>query len=82
MTVENSELNTSDALPSSNTSLSGGSGNGNNLLLADLARGYTQPDPPAPVPSWLPQNVDDGENYIGDPLNRGGFLTRPEGWER
>lgn len=82
MTVENSELNTSGALPSSNTGLSGGSGDGNSLLLADLAQGYTKPGAPAPVPSWMPQNVDDGENYVGDPLNRGGFLTRPEGWER
>lgn len=82
MTIENSDLNNSADLPASNDGLTGGSGDGNRLLLADLAQGYTRLDPPPLVPSWLPQNVDDGENYVGTPLDRGGFLTRPEGWER
>lgn len=80
--IENSELNTSGPLKSSDAGLTGGSGDGNDPSLADLAKGYTAlPDPEA-VPHWLPQNADDGENYVGNPLDRGGFAGRPEGWER
>lgn len=41
MTIETSELNASPALPASNDSLKGGSGDGNSFVLADLQRGYT-----------------------------------------
>ena len=82
MTIENSELNTSGALRSSNAGLTGGTGDGNKLLVADLAKGFTALPDPADAPAWLPQNADDGETYIGNPLDRGGFVTRPEGWER
>jgi hypothetical protein len=82
MTIENAELNTSAALPDSDTGYSGGSGSGNDPSLTALKAGYAKlPDPDAP-PHYLPQNADDGENYVGNPLQRGGFLTRPEGWER
>lgn len=82
MTIENSTLNDSAALPASDTSYSGASGTGNSPSLATLKAGFAKlPDPEA-VPHYLPQNADDGENYVGNPLERGGFLTRPEGWER
>jgi hypothetical protein len=83
MTIENSTLNDSAPLSNSNDSLTGGSGDGNSLSLADLARGYSSVSPPPPIPHWLPQNADDGENYVGDPFGeRGGVVGRPRGSER
>ena len=82
MTIENSELNTSDALPDSDTSYTGASGTGNDPSMAALKAGFAKVDDPEVAPRYLPQNTDDSENYVGNPLERGGFLTRPEGWER
>jgi hypothetical protein len=83
MTIENSTLNDSAALPNSNASLTGGSGDGNSLSLADLAKGYSSLPAPERIPHWLPQNADDGENYVGDPFGeRGGAAGRPHGNER
>jgi hypothetical protein len=83
MTIENSELNKSGPLKSSNASLTGGSGTGNDLSLADLARGFSKEPDPETVPHWLPQNADDGENYVGDIFaERPGFAHRPRGNER
>lgn len=81
--IENSKLNTSGPLPDgTEASMSGGSGDGNSPSMAALRRGFlATPDPETP-PRWLPQNADDGENYVGDGMVDGGFLTRPEGWER
>jgi hypothetical protein len=78
MTVENSELNTSGPLPGSNAGLTGGTGDGNRLLVADLARGYTDVGGQHMVlPSfWL----QEGMSAVPD--ERSGFLTRPAGWER
>lgn len=81
MTIENSTLNDGAALPSSDTSYSGASGDGCPDQVT-LKRGFAKlPDPEA-VPHYLPQNSDNGDTYVGDPMERGGFLTRPEGWER
>ena len=80
--VENSVLNDGKMLPSSNESLVGGSGDGNDPSLASLEQVFVSESPLPVVPPWLPQNADDGENYIGDPLTRGGFAGRPEGWQR
>lgn len=79
MTVEYSELNNSPDLPASNVSLTGGSGDGNRLLVSDLARGYTSTDDQHVVlPSfWLQEGLAPSL-----PAERGGFLTRPAGWER
>lgn len=83
MTIENSELNTSGPLKSSNAGLTGGSGDGNRLVVADLARGYTVYGGPADVPAWLPQNSDNGDTYVGDTFDPPqGFAERPAGWER
>lgn len=82
MTIENAELNTSAALPDSDTSYSGASGDGNAPSMATLKAGFARLPAPEVAPRYLPQNTDDGENYVGNPLERGGFLTRPEGWER
>lgn len=82
MPIENSELNTSGALPASNAGLTGASGDGNDPSLHDLAQGYSVLPKPDSAPSWLPQNADDGENYVGNPFTRGGFAGRPEGSER
>lgn len=72
MTVENSELNTSGPLRSSNVGLTGGSGDGNRLLVTDLARGYSSISERPAMPDWL--QLSDATEH--------GFLTRPEGWER
>lgn len=82
MTIENAELNTSAVLRDSDTSYQGGSGNGNDPSMATLKAGYAKLPAPDVPPRYLPQNTDDGENYIGNPLDRGGFASRPEGWER
>lgn len=82
MTIENAELNNSAALRDSNASYTGASGTGNDPSMAALKAGYLKVDDPEVPPRYLPQNTDDGENYVGNPLERGGFLTRPEGWER
>jgi hypothetical protein len=82
MTIENSDLNTSGALPASNGSLTGASGDGNDPSLADLAKGFSTVPAPEAVPTWMPQNANDGENYVGDPFDRGGFAGRPMGRER
>lgn len=83
MSIENSDLNQGGALAASDASLTGASGDGNSPSHADLARGYSTVAAPAPVPSWLPQNADDGENYVGDTFgDRGGFAHRPKGIER
>lgn len=83
MSIENSDLNDGPNLKSSNAGLTGGSGDGNRFVIADLEQGYVKLDGPVRVPHFLPQNDDSGENYIGDPFNPpGGFLGRPEGWER
>lgn len=83
MTIENSELNKSGPLKSSNDGLSGASGTGNDPSLADLAKGFSDVPAPEKVPHWLPQNADDGENYVGDTFGeRGGFAGRPRGSER
>lgn len=82
MSIENSDLNSGPGLPSSDASLTGGSGDGNSLALADLAKGYVVDPPPPTVPNWLPQNANDGENYVGNPIDRGGFAGRPQGFER
>ena len=81
-TVENSVLNTDGMLPDSDAGLTGASGDGNDPSLASLKQGFISDAPPPAIPPWLPQNADDGENYIGNPLTRGGFAGRPEGWER
>jgi hypothetical protein len=81
MTIENSTLNTSAALPASDASYTGGSG-GNDPSLATLKAGFAKlADPETPM-HWLPQNADNGENYVGNPRERGGFCDRPQGWER
>jgi hypothetical protein len=82
MTIENAELNTSATLKESDTSYSGGSGDGNDPSLTALKAGYAKVADPAKVPHYLPQNTDDGENYVGDPFERGGFCDRPQGWQR
>jgi hypothetical protein len=83
MTIEKSELNSSGPLPSSNASLTGASGDGNSPAQGDLAKGFTKLADPEKVPHWLPQNADDGENYVGDVFaERGGFAGRPRGSER
>jgi hypothetical protein len=82
MTIENSDLNTSGALKSSNDGLTGGTGDGNDPSVADLARGFSAVTAPQAAPTWLPQNANDGENYVGDPYDRGGFAGRPMGRER
>jgi hypothetical protein len=82
MTIENSELNSGEGLRNSNEGLKGGTGDGNRLVIADLARGFTTLPDPDEAPSYLPQNNDDGENYVGNMFDRGGFLKRPQGWER
>lgn len=82
MTIENAELNTSAALTESSVSYSGASGDGNEPSMATLKAGFAKIDKPEVAPRYLPQNTDDGENYVGNPLERGGFLARPEGWER
>lgn len=82
MTIENSTLNDSAALPVSDASYSGASGDGNSPSLTTLKTGFAKTPDPEAAPSYLPQNADDGENYVGNRQERGGFLTRPEGWER
>jgi hypothetical protein len=83
MTIENSELNKSGALPSSNANKTGASGDGNDPSLADLTQGFSKQAAPEKIPHWLPQNADDGENYVGDTFGeRGGFAGRPRGSER
>lgn len=82
MTIENSTLNDSAALPESTASYGDPSGTGNDPSMATLKAGFKRLAEPEVAPRYLPQNADDGENYIGAPLERGGFLTRPEGWER
>ena len=83
MTIENSALNTSGALKSSNESLTGASGDGNDPSQADLTKGFSNVAAPEKIPHWLPQNADDGENYVGDVFgDRGGFAGRPRGSER
>lgn len=82
MTIENAELNTSAALPDSDTGYSGGSGSGNDPSMAVLKAGFAKLPDPEVAPRYLPQNADDGENYVGNPLDRGGFCSRAEGWER
>ena len=82
MTIENAELNTSAALHDSDASYTGASGTGNDPSMATLKKGFAKLADPETPPHYLPQNTDDGENYVGNPLERGGFLTRPEGWER
>lgn len=83
MTIENAELNTSAALKESSTSYTGNSGSGNDPGMTALKAGFSKlPDPEAP-PHYLPQNADDGENYVGNPFEHGGgFAKRPQGWER
>jgi hypothetical protein len=82
MPIENSSLNDSAALTESNAGYTGGTGSGNDPSLATLKAGFASlPDPETPM-HWMPQNADDGENYVGNPRERGGFLTRPAGWER
>jgi hypothetical protein len=83
MTIENSELNKSGPLKSSNSSFDGASGTGNDPPQADLAQGFSHLPDPEKVPHWLPQNADDGENYVGEIFGeRGGFAGRPRGNER
>jgi len=83
MSIENSDLNTSGPLASSNDGLTGGTGTGNDPSVSDLARGYSTQPAPESIPHWLPQNADDGENYVGDVFGeRGGFAGRPRGSER
>jgi hypothetical protein len=55
MAIENSELNTSPALPASNENLKGGSGDGNSIALADLERGFLREPPP---PTGLYDRLD------------------------
>jgi hypothetical protein len=83
MTIENSELNRSGPLKSSNDGLTGGTGTGNDPSVSDLGKGFSTVAAPEKVPHWLPQNADDGENYVGDIFGeRGGFAGRPRGSER
>jgi hypothetical protein len=46
-----------------------------------LRRGYTKLGEGARDGPGERQD-DDGTNYVGDPHDRGGFLGRPQGWER
>lgn len=83
MTIENSELNKSGALKSSNEGLTGGSGDGNNPSVSDLAKGFSDVPAPEKSPGWMPQNACDGTNYVGDTFGeRGGFAGRPTGNQR
>lgn len=83
MTIENSYLNRLDSLPESEEHLHLNSGDGNAPSLAALKRGFQRVADPATAPHFYPQNADDGENYVGNPFAPdGGFLGRPEGWER
>jgi hypothetical protein len=52
MAIENSELNDSPALRSSNASLTGGTGDGNRLSIADLERGYVPEATPPRTPFY------------------------------
>lgn len=70
------DLNDSPALPESSESISGGTnGAVDGASTADLQRGFTK----IPAPE---QTNDSGENSVGNPYDRGGFLNRPQGWER
>lgn len=77
MPVENSELNTSGALRSSNAGLTGGTGTGNKLLVSDLAQGFTHEADPTD-PFW---RLPGDEAAMVMPTD-GGFAGRPHGWER
>jgi hypothetical protein len=70
LTIENSTLNDSRALRESNASYSGASGDGCPDV-ATLKRGFAEL--PDPAPTFTP---------FAEALDKGGFLTRPQGWER
>jgi hypothetical protein len=80
MRDRNLDLNTSGDLPESSESLEGGT-NGAAAPLRTLRKGFTPVNEDAdPEKSY---RVDDGgTNSVGDPIDRGGFLKRPQGWER
>jgi hypothetical protein len=77
----NIDLNESDNLPASDDSLEGGT-NGATAPVRALRRGYAKFDALDGVDAPARREDDDGTNYVGDPYERGGFLTRPQGWER
>jgi hypothetical protein len=70
MTIENSTLNEGPALRESNAAYTGASGDGCPDV-ATLKRGFAELADPQPQLT-----------YFGEGVNRGGFLTRPQGWER
>lgn len=75
MTIENSELNKSAALPESDASYTGGSnGAMGDASMANLKTGYSNPDEP---------DEPDGDfDDVAMLEKRGGFAERPAGWER
>lgn len=74
-------LNDSPVLPTSDASLEGGT-NGATVPVGDLRKGFTDLQDKPDSPSVMQREDSDGSTYVGDPLTRGGFLKRPEGWER
>lgn len=75
MAVENSALNDSAALPESNDSMTGGSnGAMADTTMADLKAGYSDPD--------KPDEPDNDFDDVAMSEKRGGFVGRPEGWDR
>lgn len=70
MAIETSTLNEGRALRESNASYTGASGDGCPDV-ASLKRGFSE----LPDPTHQP-------TYFGEGVDRGGFLTRAQGWER
>lgn len=70
MTIENSTLNEGRALRESNASYSGASGDGCPNM-ADLKRGFSELADP-----------QHAHTPFAEAVERGGFLSRPQGWER
>lgn len=79
----NIDLNTSGNLPASDASYEGAT-NGAAMSQGALRRGYTVLDKSHDDLQGLdaPRQDVDGSTYVGDPYERGGFLNRPQGWER
>lgn len=88
MTIENSELNKSGALPDrTRASQAGGTGDGNAPGTEALSAGFSRVDDPDRMPRWL-TSLGEREDPVIDlaggsgDADAEGFLGRPHGWER
>lgn len=77
-------LNDSADLPMGDDNLSDATGGSmGDLSTKDVRQGFSTMGVPNTQTVLPVDNEDDsGENYVGNPTERGGFLSRPEGWER